>query len=155
MRRHIGPCPSLLCPVVSLWRDTDVGGDHDILKFATAEGEWGVSQPLSRNDGRLQCRVWSTANDTDDFFMHQAAKEYILGVCAESGEDGETSPRAGAFRRPRDEDGVVGERNDNRGGGEQGIAVGARHRVLTARYERQRTLRCECSPKWSCDLAVW
>ena len=54
-----------------------------------------------------------------------------------------------------DEDGVVGERNDNRGGCEQGIAVGARDRMLIARYERQRTLRCECSSKRAVDLAEW
>jgi len=33
----------------------------------------------------------------------------------------------------------VGERNDNRGGCEQGIAVGARDRVLIAQYERLDT----------------
>jgi len=50
--------------------------------------------------------------------MHQVAKAYISRACAEIREDGETSPRAGAFRRSRDEHGVVGERNDNRGGRE-------------------------------------
>jgi len=74
--------------------------------------------------------------------MHQVANAYIHGPCAEIREDGETSPRAGAFRRSRDERGVVDERND-RGGREQGIAVGARDRVLTARYERRRILSCE------------
>jgi len=47
--------------------------------------------------------------------MHQVAKEYTRGVRAEIREDSETSPRAGAFRRSRDEDGVMGERNNNRG----------------------------------------
>jgi len=42
---------------------------------------------------------------------------------------------------------VVGERNDNRRRREQGIAGGARYRVLKEWYERQRTLRCECSLK--------
>jgi len=85
----------------------------------------------------------------------QVAKEYTRGACAEIREDSETTPRAGAFRRWRDEDGVVGERNDNRGGCEQAIAVGARDRVLIARYERQRTLRCERSSKRAVDLAEW
>jgi len=68
-------------------------------------------------------------------------------------EDGETSPRAGAFRRSRDEHGVVGGRNDNRGG-EQSIAVGARDRVLIAWYERQdTTLRMLVEA--ACDLAEW
>ena len=67
--------------------------------------------------------------------MHQVANAYIRGPCVEIREDGETSPRAGAFRRSR-ERGVVDERN-GRGGREQGIAVGARDRVLTARYKRQ------------------
>jgi len=87
--------------------------------------------------------------------MHQVAKAYIRGACAEIQENSETSPRAGAFRRSRDEDEAVGERNDNRGGREQGIAVGARDRVLIARYERQRTRRCECSSKRAVDLAEW
>jgi len=46
--------------------------------------------------------------------MHQVAKAYIRGACAELREDGETSPRAGAFRHSRDEHGFVGG-NDNRG----------------------------------------
>jgi len=46
--------------------------------------------------------------------MHQVAKAYIRGACAELREDGETSRRAGAFRRSRDEHGVVGGSNDNR-----------------------------------------
>jgi len=29
--------------------------------------------------------------------MHQVAKEYIRGACAEIREDGEKNPRAGAF----------------------------------------------------------
>jgi len=53
-----------------------------------------------------------------------------------------------------DEHGAVGERNGNRGG-EQGIAVSARDRVLTPRYERPRTQRCECLSKRACDLAEW
>ena len=59
--------------------------------------------------------------------MHQVAKAYIRGACAEIREDGETNPRTGALRGER---GVVDERND-RGVREQGIAVGARDRVLT------------------------
>jgi len=47
--------------------------------------------------------------------MHQVAKEYIRGARAEIRDDSETSPRAGAFRRSRDEHGVMGERNNNRG----------------------------------------
>ena len=49
----------------------------------------------------------------------------------------------------------MGERNVNRGGREQGIAVDAIDRVLTPRYERPRTLRCECSSERACDLAEW
>ena len=64
--------------------------------------------------------------------MHQVAKEYTRGVRAEIRDDSETSPRTGAFRRSRDEDGVVGERNDNRRHREYGFAVGARDRVLKA-----------------------
>ena len=85
--------------------------------------------------------------------MHQVAKAHIRRACAEIREDGETSPRAGAFRRSRDEDGVVGERNDNRGDREQGFVMGVRDGVLTAPYERQRTRSCECSSKRACDLA--
>jgi len=89
--------------------------------------------------------VLSTANDTDDFFNAPGGKAYIRRACAEIREDSEASMRAGAFQRSRDEHGVVGERNDNRGDREQGIEMGARDRVLTAPYERQRTLSCECS----------
>jgi len=92
---------------------------------------------------RLQRTILTTS------IMHQVAKGYIRGACAEIREDGETSPRADSFG------GVVGERHDNRGGHEQGIAVGARDRVLTPRYERPRTLRCECSSKRACGLAEW
>jgi len=60
-----------------------------------------------------RCCLQRTTTTTS--FTHQVAKEYIRGTCAGIREDGETSPRAGAFRRSRDEDGVVGERNDNRG----------------------------------------
>ena len=90
------------------------------------------------------------------------AKAYIHEAYAEIREDGETNPRAGAFWRSRDEHGDAGERNDNRGGREQGIVVDisylARDRVLTARYEKQRTLRfldCECSSTRVCDFAEW
>jgi len=85
--------------------------------------------------------------------MHQVAKACIRRACAEIREDGETSARAGAFRRSRDEGEIMDERNDNRGGCEQGIAMGARVTVLTAPYERQRTRSCECSSKRACDLA--
>jgi len=71
--------------------------------------------------------------------MHQVAKGYIRGVCAEIREDGETSPRAGTLRRSRDGHGVVGGRNDNHKGHEQGIAVGARDRVLTAGTKTEDT----------------
>jgi len=85
--------------------------------------------------------------------MHQVAKAYIRGACVEIREDSEMSPRAGAFRRSRDEAEVVGERNDNRECCEQAIAVGSRDRMLIARYERQRTRSCECSSKRVVDLA--
>jgi len=97
--------------------------------------------------------VLSTANDTDDFSYAPGSKAHIRRACAEIREDGEASMRAGTFQRSRDEHGAVGERNDNRGDREQGIAVGARERVLTAPYERQRTLSCECSSKRACELA--
>jgi len=58
--------------------------------------------------------------------MHQVAKAYICGAYAEIREGGETSPRAGAFRRSRKEHGNTGERNDNHGGREQGMAVDIR-----------------------------
>ena len=48
---------------------------------------------------------------------------YICGAYAEIGEAGETSPRAGVFRHSRKEHGNAGERNDDHGGREQGIAV--------------------------------
>jgi len=64
--------------------------------------------------------------------MHQVAKAYIRGACAEIREDAETSPRAGAFRLSRDEEEVVGRSNENRRRREQGIAVGAGDRVLKA-----------------------
>ena len=87
--------------------------------------------------------------------MHEVANAYIRGACAEIREGSETSPRAGAFRRSRDEHGVVGERNDNRGGCEQGVAAGARDRVLIARYKRQRIRRRECSSQRVVYLAEW
>ena len=65
-------------------------------------------------------------------FMQEVAKAYIRGACAEIREDGETSPRAGAFRLSRDEEEVVGRSNENRRRHEQGIAVGARDRVPAA-----------------------
>ena len=82
--------------------------------------------------------------------MHQAARRIYAEPVPRFDE---TSPRAGAFRNSRDEGVIVGERNDNRGDREQGIAVGARDRVLTAPYERQRTLSCECPSKRACELA--
>ena len=74
------------------------------------------------------CCLQRTTTTTS--FMHQVAKEYYAEPVLRA--DGETSPRAGAFRHTRHEHGVVGERSDNRRGREQGIAVGSRSRVLKA-----------------------
>jgi len=90
---------------------------------------------------------------TTTSFMHHVAKAHYAGPVLRFDRSVRRVQERVLFRRSRDEDGVVGERNDNRGGREQGIAVGARDGVLTARYERQRTLRCECSSKRACGLA--
>jgi len=55
--------------------------------------------------------------------MHQVEKTYICGAYAEIREGGETSSRAGASRRSKKEPGNAGERNDNHGGREKGIAM--------------------------------
>jgi len=47
--------------------------------------------------------------------MHQVAKTYICGAYVEIREGGETSSRAGAFRRSKKEPGNAGERHDNHG----------------------------------------
>ena len=141
------------------WDSTEGGGDHDdILTFTTAEDkrECITISLAERRPAAVQGVVYSCLQRmSTTSFMHHVAKSYYVEPVLRSQEDGKTSPRAGAFRRSRDEHGVVGERKDNRGGHEQSIAVGARDRVLKAWYERQRTLSCECSSKRTCNLAEW
>ena len=116
----------------------------------------GVSRSLLRNDGRLQRRVLSTANDTNDFSYAPCGKGALCGACAEIQEDGETSPRAGAFRRQRDEDGVVGERKDNRGDDEQGIAVGGcKRQSADSAVRKTEDTKLRMVVEAACDLAEW
>ena len=95
----------------------EVDGDDRILTVATNRGRLGVGHDPSRgttvvnhcNAGSCSQRAALTTS-----FMHQVANAYIREACDELREDGETSPKAGAFRRSRD-DGDAGGRNNNRG----------------------------------------
>jgi len=107
-------------PVVPPWWDsTEVGGDHDdILTSATAEDERGRITISLAERRPVAVQGLSIANDTDDFFYAPGGKCAHTWSLSEIREDSEASPRAGAFRRSKDEHGVVGERSDNRGGRE-------------------------------------
>lgn len=71
---------------------------------------------------------------------YSTAKGGARGPWIEFREDGETSPRAGEFRRANDGD--ADGRNNNRGGRDGGIVMEAlaKNGVRAAGYERQRTL---------------
>jgi len=55
----------------------------------------GVHHDLSPAGRSARCRLQRTILTSS--IMHQVAKEYIRGACAEIREDGEPSPRADSF----------------------------------------------------------
>jgi len=79
---------------VGITSATEVGGDDGVLTVVTNRGRLGVGHDPSRGttvvnhcDGGscLQRAVLTTSS------MHQVAKAYICGACAEPREDGKTS----------------------------------------------------------------